>query len=40
MAKHISDRKDNVYDKKIIESILNMYMDECRKVIVSPTSIG
>lgn len=29
MAKRISDRKDNVYDKKIIENILNMYMDEC-----------
>ena len=35
MAKRISDRKDNVYDKRIIESILNMYMDECRKALLS-----
>ena len=35
MAKRISDRKDNVYDKKIIENILNMYMDECRKALLS-----
>lgn len=30
MAKRISDRKDNIYDKRIIENILNMYMDEIR----------
>lgn len=35
MAKRISDRKDNVYDKRIIENILNMYMDECRKALLS-----
>lgn len=35
MAKRICDRKDNVYDKKIIENILNMYMDECRKALLS-----
>lgn len=34
MAKRISDRKDNVYDKKIIENILNMYMDECRQALL------
>lgn len=34
MAKRICDRKDNVYDKKVIESILNMYMDECRKALL------
>lgn len=34
MAKRICDRKDNVYDKKIIENILNMYMDECRKALL------
>lgn len=34
MAKRISDRKDNVYDKRIIENILNMYMDECRKALL------
>ena len=28
MAKRISDRKDNLYDRRIIENILNMYMDE------------
>lgn len=35
MAKRILDRKDNVYDKRIIENILNMYMDECRKALLS-----
>lgn len=35
IAKRISDRKDNVYDKRIIENILNMYMDECRKALLS-----
>lgn len=35
MAKRISDRKDNVYNKRIIENILNMYMDECRKALLS-----
>lgn len=35
MAKRISDRKDNVYDKRIIKNILNMYMDECRKALLS-----
>ena len=34
MAKRISDRNDNVYDKRIIENILNMYMDECRKALL------
>ena len=38
MAKRISDRKDNVYDKKVITkqlitSVLLMYMDECRKAL-------
>ena len=35
MAKRICNRKDNVYDKRIIENILNMYMDECRKALLS-----
>lgn len=35
MSKRISDRKDNIYDKRIIENILNMYMDECRKALLS-----
>lgn len=35
MAKRICDRKDNVYDKRIIENILNMYMNECRKALLS-----
>lgn len=34
MAKRISNRKDNVYDKEIIENILNMYMDECRQALL------
>lgn len=34
MAKRICDRKDNVYDKRVIESILNMYMDECYKALL------
>ena len=34
MAKRIFDRKDNVYDKKVIENILNMYMDECYKALL------
>lgn len=35
MAKRICDRSDNIYDKKIIENILKMYMDECRKALLS-----
>lgn len=35
MAKRISDREDNIYDKKVIGNILNMYMDECRKALLS-----
>lgn len=34
MAKRIANREDNVYDKRIIENILNMYMDECRKALL------
>ncbi len=34
MAKRICDRKDNVYDKRIIESIVDMYMEECRKALL------
>lgn len=35
MAKRICVRDDNIYDKRIIENILNMYMDECRKALLS-----
>lgn len=35
MAKRICDRNDNIYDKKIIENILKMYMDECRKALLA-----
>ena len=35
MAKRICDRSDNIYDKKIIENILKMYMDECRKALLA-----
>lgn len=35
MAKRICDRSDNIYDKKIIENIIKMYMDECRKALLA-----
>ena len=35
MAKRISTRKDNIYDKRIIENILNMYMDEIRTAMIN-----
>lgn len=35
MAKRICDRSDNIYDKRIIENILKMYMDECRKALLA-----
>lgn len=35
MAKRICDRKDNVYDKRVIENILDMYMEECEKALLS-----
>lgn len=35
MAKRISDREDNTYDKRVIAKILDMYMDECRKALLS-----
>ena len=35
MAKRISDREDNIYDTRVIGNILNMYMDECRKALLS-----
>ena len=34
MARRICERDDNVYDKRIIENILNMYTDECREAIL------
>lgn len=30
----VCDREDNVYDRRVIKNILNMYMDECRKAIL------
>jgi len=35
MAKRISDRDDNIFDKRVIANILDMYMDECRKALLS-----
>lgn len=35
MAKRIINRKDNVYDRRIIENILNMYMDEIRTAMMN-----
>ena len=35
MAKRIINRKDNIYDKRIIENILNMYMDEIRTAMMN-----
>ena len=34
MAKRILDRKDNDYKKEVIYSVLNMYMEECRKALL------
>lgn len=34
MARRICERDDNVYDKRVIENILNMYMDECREAML------
>lgn len=35
MTKRICDREDNIYHKRTIEDILKMYMDECRKALLS-----
>ncbi len=35
MAKRISDRDDNIFDKRVIANILDMYMDECQKALLS-----
>ena len=35
MAKRICDRKDNVYDKRIIENIVDMYMEGCYKALLA-----
>ncbi len=35
MAKRISDRGDNIFDKRVIANILDMYMEECRKALLS-----
>lgn len=34
MAKRIRERNDNVYDEKVIQNILNMYMDECYQALL------
>ncbi len=44
MAKRICERSDNIYDKKIfnrqvINNILSMYMDECRKALLDGEKI-
>lgn len=35
MATRINNREDNVYDKKMITKVLNMYMDECYKAMLN-----
>lgn len=35
MVKRICDRKNNVYDKRIIENIVDMYMEECFKALLA-----
>lgn len=35
MAKRIHDREGNIYDKRVIENILDMYMDECYKALLA-----
>lgn len=39
IAKRIRDRKDNIYDEKVVKNILNMYMDECRKALLKGEKI-
>ncbi len=34
MAKRILDRGDHIYNKKTIQDILNMYMEECGKALL------
>lgn len=34
MASRILDREDNKYKREIVYSILQMYMDECRKALI------
>ncbi len=34
MAGRIINRKDNIYDKKVVVNILNAYMDECCKALI------
>lgn len=35
MSQRIFDRADNVYNKKVIMNILQMYMEECRKALLA-----
>lgn len=35
MANRISEREDNIFDVKVIKNILNMYMEECFKALIS-----
>jgi len=34
MAARIADREDNIYNKRIIREILDMYADECKKSLL------
>lgn len=34
MANRVCEREDNIYDKRVIANILNMYMDECYKALM------
>ena len=35
MSQRIFDRADNIYNKKVIMNILQMYMEECRKALLA-----
>ena len=38
-AKRISDREDNLYSKKVINTVLTMYMEECKKELLKGKSV-
>lgn len=38
-AKRISTREDNLYSEKIINTILKMYMEECKKELLKGKSV-
>ena len=38
-AKRIHDREDNLYSKKVINTVLTMYMEECKKELLKGKSV-